>query len=126
MRELLRIGAINIYDVAEEKFDSPLLKAALSMDAVLGSHMGPRSPNTVYAYLHRHLNDEGAGPALIKGGMGALGEAFAAAAEASGGHHSLRGAGFRASTWPTAALSASRLDGWHRAWPRRWWSPTPM
>ena len=84
MRELLRIGAINIYDVAEEKFDSPLLKAALSMDAVLGSHMGPRSPNTVYAYLHRHLNDEGAGPALIKGGMGALGEAFAAAAEASG------------------------------------------
>ena len=84
MRELLRIGAINIYDVAEEKFDSPLLMAALSMDAVLGSHMGPRSPNTVYAYLHRHLNDEGAGPALIKGGMGALGEAFAAAAEASG------------------------------------------
>ena len=84
MRELLRIGAINIYDVAEEKFESPLLKAALSMDAVLGSHMGPRSPNTVYTYLHRHLNDGGQGPALVKGGMGALGDAFAAAAEAAG------------------------------------------
>ena len=84
MRELLRIGAINIHDVAEEQFENPLLKAALSMDAVLGSHMGPRSPNTVYAYLHRHLNDGGAGPALVKGGMGALGAAFAAAAEASG------------------------------------------
>ena len=84
MRELLRIGAINIHDVAEEKFNSPLLKAALGMDATLGSHMGPRSPNTVYAYLHRHLNDDGAGPALVKGGMGALGDAFAAAAEAAG------------------------------------------
>ena len=84
MRELLRIGAINIHDVAEEKFEHPLLKATLSMDAVLGSHMGPRSPNTVYTYLHRHLNDDGQGPALVKGGMGALGDAFAAAAEATG------------------------------------------
>ena len=84
MRELLRIGAINIHDLAEEKFESPLLKAALSMDAVLGSHMGPRSPNTVYTYLHRHLNDGGTGPALVQGGMGALGDAFAAAAEAAG------------------------------------------
>ena len=84
LRELLRIGAINIHDVAEEKFENPLLKATLSMDAVLGSHMGPRSPNTVYAYLHRHLNDGGAGPALVKGGMGTLGNAFAAAAEAAG------------------------------------------
>ncbi|MCY4344714.1 MAG: NAD(P)/FAD-dependent oxidoreductase [Gammaproteobacteria bacterium] len=84
LRELLRIGAINIHDLAQERFDNPLLKAALGMDAVLGSHMGPRSPNTVYAYLHRHLNDGGRGPALVKGGMGALGGAFAAAAEAAG------------------------------------------
>ena len=86
MRELLRVGAINIHDVAEEKFESPLLKAAISMDAVLGSHMGPRSPNTVYSYLHRHMNDDAGanGPAVVKGGMGALGAAFAAAAEASG------------------------------------------
>ena len=86
MRELLRVGAINIYDVADEKFESTLLKAAVSMDAVLGSHMGPRSPNTVYSYLHRHMNDHAGatGPALVKGGMGALGNAFAAAAEAAG------------------------------------------
>ena len=86
MRELLRVGAINIYDVAQEKFESALLKAAVGMDAVLGSHMGPRSPNTVYSYLHRHMNDDGGatGPAVVKGGMGALGEAFAAAAQAAG------------------------------------------
>ena len=86
MRELLRVGAINIYDVAAEKFSSALLKAAVSMDAVLGSHMGPRSPNTVYSYLHRHMNDAAGatGPAVVKGGMGALGAAFAAAAESAG------------------------------------------
>ena len=69
-----------------KKFDSPLLKAAVGMDAVLGSHMGPRSPNTVYTYLHRHMNDDagGTGPAVVKGGMGALGEAFAAAAQSAG------------------------------------------
>ena len=86
MRELLRVGAINIHDVVEEKFESALLKAAISMDAVLGSHMGPRSPNTLYTYLHRHMNDGAgaAGPAVIRGGMGALGDAFAAAAQAAG------------------------------------------
>ena len=86
MQDLLRVGAINIYDVADEKFDSALLKAAVSMDAVLGSHMGPRSPNTVYTYLHRHMNDgdTAVGPAIVKGGMGTVGRAFAAAAKAAG------------------------------------------
>lgn len=86
MRELLRIAAINIYDVANERFDSPLLKAAIALDGVLGSHMGPRSPNSVYGYLHRHINDGlgGGGPGLVQGGMGALGDALAAAGKAAG------------------------------------------
>ena len=53
MREFLRIAAINIYDVLEEAFDSPQLKGALALDAVLGTHAGPRSGNTVLAALHR-------------------------------------------------------------------------
>lgn len=86
MQDLLRIGLINIYDVANEHFNSDLLKAAVSMDGVLGSHMGPRSPNTVYGYLYRRLGDFYGmkGPAVVTGGMGALGAAFAAAAEAAG------------------------------------------
>ena len=86
MQDLLRVGLINIYDVANEHFDSELLKAAVSMDGVLGSHMGPRSPNTVYGYLYRRLGDFYGmkGPAVVAGGMGAVGAAFAAAAEAAG------------------------------------------
>ena len=55
MSDLLRLGLINIYDVMEENFEHPLLKAAISMDAILGAHMGPRSPNTVFTALYRKL-----------------------------------------------------------------------
>jgi phytoene dehydrogenase-like protein len=86
MQDLLRVGLINIYDVANEHFDSELLKAAVAMDGVLGSHMGPRSPNTVYGYLYRRLGEYYGmrGPALVRGGMGAVGDAFASAAGSSG------------------------------------------
>ncbi len=57
MSDLMRLAFINIYDVMEENFDNDLLKAAISLDSLLGSHMGPRSPNTVYGYLYRRMGD---------------------------------------------------------------------
>jgi phytoene dehydrogenase-like protein len=86
MQELLRIGSMNIYDILEENFDSQLLKGALSLDAVLGSHTGPRSPNTVLAYLYRHVGETFGfgGPAIPNGGMGAVTESIAAAATSNG------------------------------------------
>ena len=86
MQDLMRVGLINIYDVANEHFDSEQLKAAVAMDGVLGNYMGPRSPNTVYSYLQRHIADYwgATGPALVRGGMATLSEAFARSAEAQG------------------------------------------
>jgi phytoene dehydrogenase-like protein len=86
MSDLMRLALINIYDVMEENFDNDLLKAAISLDSLLGSHMGPRSPNTVYGYLYRRMGDIYGfnGPAVVKGGMGAVGEAMAKAARGSG------------------------------------------
>ncbi len=86
MREFLRIAGINIYDVLEEKFESPLLKGALALDAVLGTNLGPRSNNSVLALLHRLSgaasgND---GSSLPEGGMGGIAEALAAAARDAG------------------------------------------
>ena len=40
MREFVRLIGINIYDELVERFENPLLKGALSVDAVLGTHMG--------------------------------------------------------------------------------------
>ena len=51
MREFLRLIGMNIHDELDERFESPLLKGALSLDAVLGTHLGPRSPNTIMTYL---------------------------------------------------------------------------
>ncbi len=83
MREFLRIAAINIFDVLEETFETPLLKGALAMDGVLGTYAGPRSNNTVLAALQR-LSGSAAGLALPRGGMGAVADAMASAARASG------------------------------------------
>ena len=86
MREFLRIAGINIYDVLEESFESPLLKGALALDAVLGTNLGPRSNNSVLALLHRLSGQAQAneGPSTPEGGMGAIGDALAGAARAAG------------------------------------------
>jgi len=87
MREFLRIAGINIYDILKENFDNPLLKGALSLDAVLGTFSGPRSNNSVFTALHRMSgNNEGsAGAASIPaGGMGAVTQALASAAARAG------------------------------------------
>jgi phytoene dehydrogenase-like protein len=87
MREFLRIAGINIYDVLKENFDSPLLKGALSLDAVLGTFSGPRSNNSVFTALHR-MSGNNAGPAgatsIPAGGMGAVTQALASAAAKAG------------------------------------------
>jgi phytoene dehydrogenase-like protein len=87
MRELLRIGGMNVYDLLEEHFQSAALKGALAFDAVLGTNFGPRSPGSVLTLLHRLAGESGAGAAGLaspKGGMGALADALANAARAAG------------------------------------------
>jgi phytoene dehydrogenase-like protein len=83
MQEFLRLIGINIHDEVVERFDSPLLKGAVSFDAVLGTHLGPRSPNTILTYLYRLAGDFGriASPA---GGMGSVSEEIAHRAREAG------------------------------------------
>jgi phytoene dehydrogenase-like protein len=82
MREFLRIAGINVHDVLQERFDSDLLKGALSLDGTLGALLGPRSNNSVFCALHRMSS--GNRYAIAAGGMGAVSGAFAAAAQAAG------------------------------------------
>ena len=86
LRDLMRIVMINIYDVMNEHFSNAALKSAIALDAITGTNMGPRSPNTVYSYLHRatgeHLGQTGI--TQVIGGMGALGQALSTAAERNG------------------------------------------
>jgi phytoene dehydrogenase-like protein len=91
MRELLRIAGMNIYDLLQEHFSSPLLQGALGFDAVLGTNFGPRSPGTVFTLLYRLAcatavqgNTNDAPLTQPQGGLGALSQALAASAAASG------------------------------------------
>jgi phytoene dehydrogenase-like protein len=87
MRELLRIGGMNVHDLLEEHFGSPALQGALALDAVLGTNFGPRSPGTVLTLLYRLAAQSaapGAALAQPRGGMGAVCEALARAARAAG------------------------------------------
>ena len=83
MREFLRLIGMNIYDVLDEAFTDPLLKGGLALDAVLGTHAGPRSPNTLMTALYR-LGGDASGPAVPAGGMGSVASAFAKAARDAG------------------------------------------
>ena len=84
MREFMRLGGINIYDVLDEYFDDARIKGAIAMDACLGHHMGPRTPTTVLTYLQR-LRGEIYGPSTLPpGGMGQITLALLKAAEKAG------------------------------------------
>src|SRR6202789_4103588 len=87
MRELLRIGGMNVYDLLEENFASAALKGALAFDAVLGTNFGPRSPGTVLTLLYRLAAEAASGSrglAQPRGGVGAVSDALAKAAVAAG------------------------------------------
>ena len=83
MEALLRLIFMNIHDEVTERFESPLLKGAISLDAVLGTHLGPRSPNTILTYLYRLAGDHGR-TGVPAGGMGSVSDDLARAARTAG------------------------------------------
>ncbi len=86
LREFLRIVGMNIYDLAEENLTSSLLGAAVSWDAILGTRLGPRAPNTVYNWLNRKAIADRSekGLSMPVGGMGALSQALKVVAQNRG------------------------------------------
>ena len=87
VRDLLRIIGMNIYDLLDEYFESPQVKGAIALDAILGAEWGPRSPGTVLTYLYRlsgMAGGKGIGVAQPTGGMGAVCSALAGAATKAG------------------------------------------
>lgn len=79
MREFLRVGGMNIYDILNEVFNSEPLKGALAVQAVLGNHVGPRTPTTALNYLYSRHQELNGAPVLVSGTAGSLETAAAAA-----------------------------------------------
>jgi phytoene dehydrogenase-like protein len=77
--DLTRLMTMSISDLLDEWFESPQIKAALSVDGIIGTWAGPMSPGTAYVLAHHEIGDAGAGIGswgYPEGGMGAVSEAL--------------------------------------------------
>ncbi|MGF1627849.1 MAG: phytoene desaturase family protein [Kiloniellaceae bacterium] len=81
-REFLRVLLSNARDVILDEIADGPLAAALALDAVMGGHIGPRSPGTALSLLYRLA--QGGGRHLPQGGMAAFCDALAHAAKVKG------------------------------------------
>jgi phytoene dehydrogenase-like protein len=87
MRDFLRMFLMNVTDVLDENIEDERLRGLLAFDAVLGSHLGPRSPTSLLGLYWRLAGELGgtSGAQLLPiGGMSAVTGAIERAARAAG------------------------------------------
>lgn len=86
-RELLRLFAISAGDYLDEWFESDPIKAVYGFDSIVGNYASPYSPGSAYVLLHHvfgEVNGKKGAWGHAVGGMGAITQAMARAAEARG------------------------------------------
>ena len=85
MQQMLRTPPMPVRDFLNEWFETDLLKASLAVDALIGTFQGPFSPGTAFGLVAHYLPAaNGGGWSFVKGGMGSLVNALAAAAREAG------------------------------------------
>lgn len=85
MQEFLRIISLPARDLMDEFFESDVLKATLAWDALIGSKMAPRSPNSAVIALLYRLSGASRGTHVVpEGGINGLVDALCASASAAG------------------------------------------
>jgi phytoene dehydrogenase-like protein len=86
-RETQRLLRGSAADLVERYVSTPVLRAELVNDGLIGTYLGPRDPGTAYVLAHhlagRLLGSQGAW-AFVRGGMGSVSSALASAAVAHG------------------------------------------
>ena len=86
--DVTRLFTMSITDLLDNWFESEQVKAALTINGVIGTWAGPDEPGTAYVMLHHSIGDVGDGHlgswGFPEGGMGAVAGACRRAAEAKG------------------------------------------
>ena len=83
----LKLMTMSAVDFLDEWFESPVLKAPMSVSGIIGTFLGVRSPGTAYVLLHHYMGEiDGSFRAwgLSKGGTGQVANAIASAARGFG------------------------------------------
>ncbi|SFV32822.1 phytoene desaturase family protein [Hyphomicrobium facile] len=84
--EIADMLMMSAYDFLSEWFEDERIKAVLAYYASIGTFAGPKTPGSAYVIMH-HVMGENAGAGgwgFIKGGMGSITQALAAAAVEAG------------------------------------------
>ena len=86
MYRLLRWGPMAVADLVAEYFETELLRATIAARGIFGTFLGPWSAGSSLVLLIRAAGDEHAGGHFMvrRGGMGAVTQAMAAAAQQAG------------------------------------------
>lgn len=85
--EAVRDFELPVASFVERFVETPVLAATLATDGLIGTYAGPRDPGTAYVLAHHYagrLFGEQGTWGFVRGGMGALSAAVAAAARAAG------------------------------------------
>lgn len=83
----IRLATQSTRDFLDGWFESEELKSALATDGVIGAAGGPSTPGTAYVLFHHCMGRAAGKPGLwgfVRGGMGGITQALAAAAQAAG------------------------------------------
>lgn len=84
---LYKLMTASVADMVDEWFETDVLKALISINGIIGTMLGPRSPGTAYVLLHHYMGElDGAFTAwgFQKGGTGGVSNAIASAARSFG------------------------------------------
>lgn len=87
MIEFIRVLPMPLATYLDEWFENPWLKGVLGSQALLGCFQGPRSPGTMYNFLHSGIgtqNGQIRSCQFVRGGIGRLAKALASAARELG------------------------------------------
>lgn len=87
MEDVLKLFTMSAVDYLDDWFESPELKASMSVSGIIGTFLGVRSPGTAYVLLHHYMGEiDGAFRAwgLPIGGMGGISETIGRAAQSFG------------------------------------------
>jgi phytoene dehydrogenase-like protein len=84
---LTKLMTMSASDLLDEWYETDVIKALTSINGIIGTMLGPRSPGTAYVLLHHYMGElDGAFTAWgsQRGGTGAVSEAIASAARGLG------------------------------------------
>ena len=85
--EMVRLFTMSAADFLDEWFEDERVKGALATQAIIGAWGGPMSPGSAYVLMHHWIGEVAGHPGAwgwVLGGMGAVSQSLAKAAEAAG------------------------------------------